>query len=64
MKVNIKNFTKRCKMCSKLTINTVVHVSLLLIWTYLTDFPTVSINDFENIFICWVLLHTYKVISK
>ena len=48
-KVNNKNTTTRCEICSKLTIKTVVLVCLLLTWTYFTPCSSVFIVNFEQV---------------
>ena len=52
-KVNNKNTTTRCEICSKLTIKTVVLVCLLLTWTYFTPCSSVFIVNFEQVNACW-----------
>ena len=48
------NTRKRCEICSKLTIKTPsVTVSLLLALNMLCIFFSVSIVDFEEVFVCW-----------
>ena len=59
VKVNNRNTTERCEMCSKITIKTldrfndVVLVSLLLTVNIISSFSSVSVVDFEQINVCW-----------
>ena len=48
-KVNNTNTRKRCKICSKLTIKTPERRH----GTYFTLFSNVSIDDFEQVNVCW-----------
>ena len=57
-KVNNRNIRKKCEICSKLTMAScdiigVVLASLLLILNICPPFSSVSVIDFEYVFVCW-----------
>ena len=47
-RVNNRNTRKRCEICAKLTIK--------------TAFPSVSIVDFEQVNVSWVMIFLYQTI--
>ena len=53
-KVNNRSTRNRCVICSKLTMNVICVVLLTLQLTLNTRFSCVSIDDFEQVFVCWV----------
>ena len=53
-KVNIRNTRTRCEICSKLTIKT-PGVFIVNFWIYFTLCFSVSIVNFEQVIVGWVM---------